>query len=306
MTAEVRPFRPGDEAAIRRVIAAALEVDALPGFNAYEFDREVSSMMAAPEMVAVAVEDGAVCGYVFPSDLTVHPAHRRRGHGRRLMAAGMAITHRAGLDQISLHVRATGAGPEFARAMGLVYRSSLWRLDLPAGALVPEPSFSGEVVARTFGEWLSLDRYVELLNRCFEGHPTPLSWTAAEIEYFHGRPEFDPSTTLLMRRADAPDRPVGFVRISVAPPDDGEVEPVGDVRLLGVLPEWRGRGLGRDLLRWAVAELRTRGAGRITLSVESENELALGLYRRTGFEPVIEWPHWVRSVASGAAADDGV
>jgi mycothiol synthase len=218
----------------------------------------------------------------------------------------MAIARRANLDEISLHVPATGAGPEFARAMGLVYRSSMWRLDLPAGAQVPGPSFPHDVVARPFGAWLAIDKYVELLNRSFAGHPTPLSWTVAEIEYFHGRPEFDPSTTLLLTRGDGPDQPVGFVRISVAPPEEGEAEPLGDIRLVGVLPEWRGRGLGRDLLRWAVNELRTRGAGRISLSVEAENELALGLYRRTGFEPVIEWPHWVRSIASGAPAGDGV
>jgi ribosomal protein S18 acetylase RimI-like enzyme len=62
------------------------------------------------------------------------------------------------------------------------------------------------------------------------------------------------------------------------------------------MPEWRGRGLGRELLRWGVAELRKRGAGPIQLSVEAENDLALGLYRRTGFEPVVEWPNWTYPV----------
>ena len=85
---------------------------------------------------------------------------------------------------------------------------------------------------------------------------------------------------------------------------EGDAAPVGEIRILGVLPEWRGRGLGRELLRWGVAHLRSGGAGLIQLSVEAENELALGLYRRTGFEPTVEWPHWTRPVAaheSGAA-----
>jgi ribosomal protein S18 acetylase RimI-like enzyme len=72
---------------------------------------------------------------------------------------------------------------------------------------------------------------------------------------------------------------------------------VGEVMLIGVLPAWRGRGLGRELLRWAVSELRDRGAGAVQLSVEARNERATNLYRRHGFEPAIEWPHWVLPIA---------
>ena len=289
-------------------MVAALDFDRFPGFTAYEVDRGVVSMLGAPEDVAVATEDGVLCGYVCQdaNALTVHPAYRRRGHGRRLLAAGMDQARRAGLGEITLYVPATGAGPEFAAAMGLAYRSSMWRLDLRAGAAVPGPAFPAGVAARPFGKWLALERYVDLLNRSFESHPTPLSWTTSEIEYFHSRPDFDPSTTLLLTTTAAREQPIGFVRISIAPPEEGESLPIGDVRLVGVMPEWRGRGLGRELLRWAVAELRSRGAGRISLSVEAENELALELYRRTGFDPAIEWPHWGRPVLSGASAADDV
>ena len=289
-------------------MAAALEFDVFPGFNAYEHDREVIWILGAPGSTAVAVEDGVVRGYVCPeaNALTIHPAFRRRGHGRRLFAAGLEIARKSDLREISLYVPAGGAGPEFARAMGLTYRSSMWRLDLARNSVVPGPSFPGAVAARTFGDWLALQTLVSLLNDSFAGHPTPISWTVEEIQYVHGRPEFDPSTILLIAPTETPDQPVGLVRIAIAPPEDGDSPPVGDVRLVGVLPEWRGRGLGRELLRWAVVELRSRGAGRISLSVEAENELALGLYRRTGFVPAIEWPHWTRSVASRGPAGDGV
>jgi mycothiol synthase len=289
-------------------MAAALEFDRLPGLNAYDFDREAVYISGSPEGAAVALEDGVVRGYVCPdaTDLTVHPQFRRHGHGRRLFAAGLEIAANAGRGEINLAVPATGPGRAFAGAMGLAYRSSLWRLDLPPDAFVPTPSFPDGVVARTFGEWLPLERYVALVNNSFAGHPTPLSWTVAEIRQAHERPDFDPSAILLIASAADPEHPTGFVRIGVAPPEEGEPATVGDVRLVGVLPEWRGRGLGRELLRWAVVELRSRGVGRISLSVEAENEFALGLYRRTGFEPAIEWPHWTRSVASGAPAGDGV
>jgi mycothiol synthase len=300
MSALIRPFGREDEPALRRVMAAALEVDAYPGFNAWDLDHEALSMVGAPESVAVAVEGDVLCGYVSPGheDLTVHPEFRRRGHGRRLFAAGLELAAEAGWDEVRLYVPLGGVGQAFARAMGMTYRSSMWRLDLAPGTYVPEPAFSADVVARTFGDWLPLQALVDLLNAAFVDHASPLSWTLAQIQYAHDQPDFDPTTTMLVSPTDRPADPVAFGRIALLPPQEGELAPVSEFRLVGVLPQWRGRGLGRELLRWGVAQLRERGAGRIKLSVEAENELALGLYRRTGFEPTIEWPHWASPVAT--------
>jgi len=300
VSAGIRPFSPEDEPALRRVMAAALEVDAYPGFSAWDLNSEVVSMVGAPDGVAVVVEDDVPCGYVSPrhEDLTVHPEYRRRGHGRRLLAAGLELAAKDGLSEIRLYVPLSGAGQAFARAMGMTYRSSMWRLDLAPETAVPEPALPVGVVGRTFGDWVPLQRYVDLLNACFADHPSPISWTLGEVQYAQSRPGSDPSTSLLVSPADRPEDPVAFVRAALSPlGEDGEA-PIGEIRLVGVLPQWRGRGLGRELLRWGVAQLRARGAGRIHLAVEAENELALGLYRRTGFEPVVEWPHWTRPVSA--------
>jgi mycothiol synthase len=295
----IRLFRREDELALRRVMEASLEFDAYPGFSTWDLDTEAVSIVGAPDGVAVAIEDGVVCGYVSPNheDLTVHPDSRRRGHGRRLFAAGLELAANAGWNEIRLYVPSSGPGREFAQAMGMAYSSSLWRLDLAPDVAVPGPAFSNEVVVRTFGDWLPLQRFVGLLNATFADHPTPVSWTLAEVEHAHSRPDFDPSSIMLVSPADRPDEPIGFVRTGLEPLDDG-ASFAGEVRLVGVLQPWRGRGLGRELLRWGVAQLRARGAGRIRLSVEAENELALGLYRRTGFEPSVEWPRWTRSVTA--------
>ena len=300
MSALIRPFRLEDEPALRRVMAAALEIDAYPGFNAWDLDHEALSMVAAPESVAVATEDGVVCGYVCPrfQDLTIHPAFRRRGHGRRLFAAGLDMMAAAGREEILLYVPTTGAGPAFASAMGMAYRSSLWLMYLAAATAVPEPAFPADVLARGFGDWLPLADYVALINTCFADHPTPLSLTVTEAEYLHSRPEFDASSITLVSPADRPREAIAFLRAPMEPPEEGDEAPVGEIALVGVLPQWRGRGLGRELLRCGVAQLRERGAGRIKLSVEAENELALGLYRRTRFEPTVEWPHWASPVAT--------
>ncbi|MDP9359139.1 MAG: GNAT family N-acetyltransferase [Chloroflexota bacterium] len=54
--------------------------------------------------------------------------------------------------------------------------------------------------------------------------------------------------------------------------------------------------MGRELLRWGVERVRGQGAAAVELSVEARNERALGLYERTGFERVEEWPRWSKSV----------
>ena len=54
----IRPFREDDEAALRGIMKASLEVDAFPGFSAWDLDCEAVSIMGAPDGVAVAIEDG--------------------------------------------------------------------------------------------------------------------------------------------------------------------------------------------------------------------------------------------------------
>ncbi|MCC7416064.1 MAG: GNAT family N-acetyltransferase [Acidobacteria bacterium] len=58
---------------------------------------------------------------------------------------------------------------------------------------------------------------------------------------------------------------------------------------LFVLPEWRGRGLGRQLLAHLARVAVERGYGRMEWSVLDWNEQALGVYRAVGARPMDEW-----------------
>src|ERR1035437_8849876 len=137
---------------------AALEVDAYPGFNASDLNHEAISIVGEPDGVAVAVEDGVVCGYISPrhDDLTVHPEFRRRGHGRRLFAAGLDPPAEAGADELRLYVPLNGAGQAFAKAMGMAYRSSMWLMSLAPETPVSEPAWPTGGVLASFGGWLVL------------------------------------------------------------------------------------------------------------------------------------------------------
>jgi len=57
-----------------------------------------------------------------------------------------------------------------------------------------------------------------------------------------------------------------------------------DVQTVAVSPAAQGRGLGRLLLHSLLRTSSERGARRVFLEVRSDNDAALGLYLREGFE----------------------
>ena len=58
------------------------------------------------------------------------------------------------------------------------------------------------------------------------------------------------------------------------------------MELLYVVPEQRGQGIGRMLLRRVARIAVERGAGRLEWGVLKENAPAIGFYRRLGAELV--------------------
>lgn len=58
---------------------------------------------------------------------------------------------------------------------------------------------------------------------------------------------------------------------------------------LFVVPEWRGRGVGRRLLGHLAQVAVERGCGRMDWAVLDWNEPAIGFYRRLGARLLDEW-----------------
>jgi GNAT superfamily N-acetyltransferase len=58
---------------------------------------------------------------------------------------------------------------------------------------------------------------------------------------------------------------------------------------LFVVPEWRGRGVGRALLTHLARIAVDRGCGRMEWSVLKWNETAIRFYRSLGAAPMDEW-----------------
>lgn len=100
-----------------------------------------------------------------------------------------------------------------------------------------------------------------------------------------------------LNNPDTPDHPVGYA-LTAGTWSREAGGPVVWLEELFVLPEWQGGGLGHRFFADWLAELKTQAPPpvRIRLEVEAENEGAIRLYRRMGFEPMtyrswsLEWP----------------
>lgn len=82
------------------------------------------------------------------------------------------------------------------------------------------------------------------------------------------------SRTILIASAQ---QPVGVVSFKTV----GEL---ADLHRLVVAPAYRRRGVGADLVRAGLAAVRHQGAHAVVLEVDYDNEGAIRLYQRLGFE----------------------
>ncbi|MBX6313246.1 MAG: GNAT family N-acetyltransferase [Isosphaeraceae bacterium] len=88
------------------------------------------------------------------------------------------------------------------------------------------------------------------------------------------KPGFLPSATWLIAC------PEGYVATIQGVIDRG---PIGAIQNVGVIPAYRGLGLGRALVRKALEGFSQAGLRRVYLEVTAENAPAVRLYRDIGF-----------------------
>ena len=87
-------------------------------------------------------------------------------------------------------------------------------------------------------------------------------------------------------------RPVGYISFRAVDSEKGQIE------LLGVTCQMRGRGLGKRLVQAALCELARQGLAEVTVVTQERNTEAQRLYFRVGFQTrlVQVWYHrWFRS-----------
>ena len=144
--------------------------------------------------------------------------------------------------------------------------------------------------------------------RSFQSRDTPLltrvqndaftgSWgfspnTEEQIEYRTQMPNTSKSGILFLFEGD---RPAGHCWTVMVPAENGVRGVIG---MIGVVPEYRGKGVSRHILHAGMKYLRSTGLSEIGLEVDGNNEPAVGLYKSTGFKTMGE-RHWFERVLPG-------
>jgi ribosomal protein S18 acetylase RimI-like enzyme len=164
---------------------------------------------------------------------------------------------------------------------GFQHVTGLWYLghdrEMSLDRLGEEPRLSFESFDRT-----DHDVFRETMARSFEGSlDCPEVTGARSIEEvmtgFQGQGVFDPGAWWL---ASDGDNPVGVLLTSAIPDEDA-----WEISYVGVVPEARRRGYGREIVTRALFEARAVDVGQVFLTVDARNEPAWKLYRSLGFEP---------------------
>jgi mycothiol synthase len=119
-------------------------------------------------------------------------------------------------------------------------------------------------------------QFAECLNQSYRQLAGHTDVTPQDIRsWFDAASYLDGGICLLRRNEE----PVGTLRVTRE--DEGRNS--GEVSALGIVDGHRGQGLGRALLRYAVAFALKNGLGPLSLSVHADNEAAITLYRSEGF-----------------------
>ena len=88
------------------------------------------------------------------------------------------------------------------------------------------------------------------------------------------------------RIAEVDGAPVGFVKLGPMKLPVETTAPGMDLKQLYILKEHHGAGIAQELMDWALAEARRRGADELYLTVYVGNHRARRFYDRYGFEAI--------------------
>jgi len=195
----------------------------------------------------------------------VHPDFRRRGIFRELVGAARAECQRSGTDEIVFVAdRRSLAAKGFLESLGAQHQFAEhgMRLDTPAAA---QPPASEITVARATAADAVLIATIVATDAAFDptnfGQHVAATMRQPRYRYYIARLH---------------EAPVGTANIQIL---DGDAYIYGFV----VHAEYRGRGYGRQILAYMLAEIAAERPQPVFLEVETDNVPALALYRSFGF-----------------------
>lgn len=234
--------------------------------------------------------DARVVGYAHversdpPSaEVVVDPEHRRGGLGGALVSK--ILQEHPGV-RIWAHGDLVPAR-KTAAAFDLRPVRDLWQMARPLSgewSELPEVTLPDGFRVRPFQVGQDEQAWLAVNARSFASHAEQGRMTLTDLRDRIAEPWFDPHGFLLVEdhTGVGPPRLAGFHWTKVESAGSGPSS--GEVYVVGVDPDYQGRGLGTAVTVLGLRHLRACGLDTATLYVDGDNAPALATYHRLGFE----------------------
>lgn len=278
-----------EAAAVADLLAAAEEADGYPSISEQRrLDVEPGAGATTRVLLLRPDEPGGepLAGYGileregggWTLETAVHPERRDPAGApeRMLVEAAARQVVAAGGGAMAVWVRTPGASePSWLTDRGFAAGRQLLQLRAPLPLAEGRRPQDRPVAVRPFHPGRDEEAWLEVNRRAFASHPEQGAWTLADLERRERAPWFDPGG-FLVHEVDRRIAAFCWTKIHRSPV-------VGEIYVIGVDPDFQGRGLGRALTVAGLEHLATRGVPGAMLYVEGSNVAALALYRSLGF-----------------------
>jgi len=210
----------------------------------------------------------------------VHPNHRRQGLASKLLGHVIyrAQELRVRVAQVNIPEDNTIARNALSK-MGFRFIRQFCELRLDISRVRWHYSNQCTVKCRNLqrGEESEM---AQLQNRSFTGIWGYNPNTVADIVYITNLSGFSPADVVLACEGD---EIIGYCWTKIIC-EAATGSRKGQISMLGVDPDYRGKGIGKQVLLAGLSHLKSNGLQVVELSVDGENKEARALYQSVGFE----------------------
>ena len=217
-------------------------------------------------------------------EAVVHPQHRGKGLGALILKEAIKIC--GDKTRIWSH----GDLPAAKAIASSLKLERLWSNLLMSKSLGEIQPVNSKYPIRAFIPGLDNQAFLALNNKVFADYPDQGGWSEDDLKVRVNESWFDDKGFFV---AEDSGELIGFCWTKIhgahthshsGGDDDHGHEALGEIYVLAVNPDYKGKGVGRDLTITGLNYLKHQGLSNVMLYVGVENTPAFNLYKSLGFK----------------------
>ena len=224
-------------------------------------------------------------------ELGIHPGHKGNSIEKDIIRSALAHSKALGARVLHLCLPPSATWINLLEREGFSRIRDYWVMVWQQESVPPVELSPGFIIeSHQPGDE---ERLTRVQNAAFGG-----SWgfcpnTVEEVRYRAGMSSSSPEGILFLTQGD---ETAGYCWTRIQGESQG---PIGVIGMIGIVPDFRGQGLGRPILLAGMEYLHSQGVKQIRLDVDGENGPAIKLYNSAGFHKAREL-HWFEVRLPGA------